>query len=128
MEAEKGPRSPAVPSLPTNTSLPPTSTHNRGATSHLQAPPQSKGLNLQGPTSSRLSQKFATGQAPRPLGLHHRTLTGGSEEQCNTTKPTCLPLSSHPNSPKQRQVKRGRQMGELDWEGKAMGYKNVTSS
>lgn len=101
---------------------------NRGVTSHLQGPPQSKGLNLQGPTSSHLSQKFATEQSPHPLGLHHQTLTGGAEDQCNTTKPACPPISSHPNSPKRRQVKQSTQLGELNWEGKATGYKNVTSS
>lgn len=52
----------------------------------------------------------------------------GSEELCNNTKPACLLLSSQHNSPKQRQVKQSGQLGELDWEGEAMGYKNVTSS
>lgn len=97
-------------------------------TSPLQAPPQKKGLNLWGPTSTYLSQKFAAARAPHPLGLHHQTLSGGSEEQCNTTKPACPPLSSQHNFPKQRQVKQSGHLGELDWEGEAMSYKNVTSS
>lgn len=110
--------------------FPTTIKDKRGVTSHLQAPPQGKGLNLRGPASSRLSQKSATGRAPHPLGLHHHTLMGGGGVR-RTVQHHQASLSS-PLQPPQlsqwRQVKQSGQLGEPEWEGEATGYKNVTSS
>lgn len=72
---------------------------NRGVTSHLQGPPQSKGLNLQGPTSSHLSQKFATEQSPHPLGLHHQTLTGGQRTSATPPSQLVPPSPATPTLP-----------------------------